>query len=223
MVKIHSVSPKGSIKINGIRKMPKTNAVTIYVPAASTARVDLLNKAVEVARYNLGIDITVAPIDTRAEEALSFSNLTDDMVAQLLSKGFSMNNGVQMWLVQKDIRAGDLAWCFGATHGNMIILSDNRVWRSHYSDEQKKAMLVYLIEHEIGHSFHAADDLRASGIYDMHCTNPTCAMQQVSTLCELAEKAQYNLTCRGRFEAECFCPHCGDRFWRYHGPNASPN
>lgn len=197
--------------------------VTLYLPTTSTARDILLGESVEAARYNLGIDIDEAPIDIRAADALGFGNRTNDMVARLLSNGYSMDNGIQLFFVQKDICANDLAWCFGATHGNMIIISDYLIWNSGYSDAGKKAMLAYLIEHELGHAFHAADDLRASGIYDMHCTNPTCAMQQVTSLSDLAEKAQYNLICRGQYEAECFCPHCGDRFWRYHGPNSSSN
>lgn len=197
--------------------------VMLYLPTSSTARDVLLGESVEAARYNLGIDIDEAPIDTRAADALGFGSRTNDMVARLLSNGYSMDNGIQLFFVQKDICANDLAWCFGATHGNMIIISDYLIWNSGYSDAGKKAMLAYLIEHELGHAFHAADDLRARGIYDKHCANPICAMQQVRSLSDLAEKARYNLTCRTRYAAECFCPHCGDRFWRYHGPNSSSN
>ena len=132
--------------------------VTLYLPTTSTARDVLLGESVEAARYNLGIDIDEEPIDTRAADALGFSSRTNDMVARLLSNGYSMDNGIQLFFVQKDICANDLAWCFGATHGNMIIISDYLIWNSGYSDAGKKAMLAY--------SKTLANRIFQSGIFD---------------------------------------------------------
>jgi predicted Zn-dependent protease len=218
MAKTNNVRQPVAIRVNNIHApaVKKCTTVQVYIPNSNSQRIERINKAIELARYNLGIDIHVSPIDTRAANAIAGSNISRDIVANLMCSGFRADT-VQVFMLNKDIRTEDLAWCFGATHGKFILISDYRIYYSHYPQELKEAMLVYLIEHEIGHAFHAADDIRASGIYDMHCTDPTCVMQQVPTMRDLAEKAKYNLTCRGEREAECFCAHCGDRFHRYYG------
>lgn len=188
--------------------------VKVFVPNREDARTRFVVEATKIAQHNLDIYMRDFPLDKRATDAIAKSNKTDDIVRNLLCSGYN-NGGVHVFMLNKDIRTEDLSWCFGATHGKLILISDYRIWNSYYPQELKTAMLTYLIEHEIGHAYHAADDIRASGIYDMHCTDPTCAMQQVPTMNILAEKAKYNLTCRGKYEAECFCPHCRDRFARY--------
>ena len=123
------------------------------------------------------------------------------------------NEDVQVFMLDKDIRAKGLNWCFGATHGKMILISDYRIRNTNYTKQAKVAMLSYLIEHEIGHAFHVADDLRAQGIYDLHCTDLCCVMQRVPSLKELADKAKFVTEYyHATEEDECFCPHCRRRF-----------
>ena len=186
-------------------------AVKIFEPAIDNERTCIIRDAIAVAQRNTKVPIWAFPIDTRTEDAIAQSNVTDEIVGELLRSGYS-NDAVQVFMLDKDIKAKGLKWCFGATHGSMILISDYRIWNTNYKREVKVAMLSYLIEHEIGHAFHAADDLRAPGIYDLHCTDLCCVMQQVPSLKELADKAKFVTEhYHATDEDECFCPHCRRR------------
>lgn len=188
--------------------------VKVFVPTTEDDRTEIICEASRMAQYNMDIYMRNFPLDTRATDAIACSNKTREIVRQLMLNGYSQD-GVQVFMLSKDIGTEDLAWCFGATHGKIILISDYRIWNSRYGREAKVAMLTYLIEHEIGHAYHAADDIRAEGIYDLHCNDPRCVMQQVPSLESLAQKAKYNFICRESTEAECFCPHCRERFVLY--------
>lgn len=188
--------------------------VNVFVPAIEDTRTDIIMTAARYARHNMNIELTSYPIDTRTADAIESSDVSRDIVRNLMINGYRQDS-VQIFMLNKDIRTEDLSWCFGATHGKIILISDYRIWNTDYSDEMKTSMLTYLLEHEVGHAYHAADDIRAQGIYDLHCTDPRCAMQQVPSLKVLAEKAKYNITCREPHEAECYCPHCRQRFAMY--------
>ena len=73
-------------------------------------------------------------------------------------------------------------------------------------------MLAYLIEHEVGHAYGVADDIRAEGIYDRHCFDGNCAMQQVVSVTALKETARRVFLAHE--EPGCFCEHCRQRFGR---------
>ena len=183
--------------------------VKIFTPTnIEESRIEIIRSAIEVARYNLDIEIAEYPQDTRATDAIASGQNTREMVSRLMAHGYTQDE-VQVFIVNKDVRTEELSWCFGATHGKIIIVSDYRIWNTVFTTEQKKAMLIYLIEHEIGHAYNAADDIRAEGIYDMHCTDPSCVMQQVPNLASLRDKSKKVFICR---EKGCFCPHCEARF-----------
>lgn len=191
--------------------------VKIFEPVNDSERTQIIREAIAIAQRNTKVPIWKFPIDTRTEDAISQSNVTDVIVRELLQRGYN-NDIVQVFMLNKDVKAEGLNWCFGATHGKIILISDYRIWHTNYSREVKVAMLAYLIEHEIGHAFHAADDLRAQGIYDLHCTDLCCVMQQVPSLNILAEKAKFvteHYLDTG--ETECYCPHCRTRFVYYSG------
>ena len=188
--------------------------IKVFVPTAENARADFIHEAARIAQYKMDVYLREFPLDTRATDAINSSSVSRGIVRNLVRNGYRQD-GVQVFMLNKDIRTEKLSWCFGATHGQMILISDYRIWNSHYNKETKIAMLAYLLEHEIGHAFHAADDIRAQGIFDLHCNDPRCVMQQVLTLGDLAEKARFNITCREANEAECFCPHCRERFVVY--------
>ena len=185
--------------------------IKIFEPYNRSERTQIVREAVNIAQRNIKLPIQKYPIDTRTEDAIARSNITDEIVRELLRHGYD-NEDVRVFMLNKDIRAKGLNWCFGATHGSMILISDYRIWNTNYTKQTKIAMLSYLIEHEIGHAFHAADDLRASGIYDLHCTDLCCVMQQVPSLKELADKAKFVTEhYHATDEDECFCPHCRRR------------
>lgn len=191
--------------------------VKIFEPVYDSERTQIIREAIAIAQRNTKVPIWKFPIDTRTEDAISQSNVTDVIVRELLQRGYN-NDIVQVFMLNKDVKAEGLNWCFGATHGKIILISDYRIWNTNYSREVKVSMLAYLIEHEIGHAFHAADDLRAQGIYDLHCTDLCCVMQQVPSLNILAEKAKFvaeHYLDTG--ETECYCPHCRTRFVYYSG------
>lgn len=188
--------------------------IKVFTPTLENVRNDLIHEAARMAQYNLDVYLREFPIDACAMDAIGSSNVSRDIVMNLMRNGYKQD-GVQVFMLNKDIRTEKLSWCFGATHGQIILISDYRIWNSGYKDEVKLAMLTYLLEHEIGHAYHAADDIRAQGIYDLHCKDLACVMQQVPTLNVLAEKAKYNLACREPRAAGCFCPHCRERFIVY--------
>lgn len=188
--------------------------IKVFVPTEENDRTGIILDATRIAQYNMDVYLRNFPLDTRALDAINSSCVSRDIVKNLMINGYEQD-GVQVFMLNKDIRTENLSWCFGATHGQLILISDYRIWHSDYKKETKVAMLSYLLEHEIGHAYHAADDIRAQGIYDLHCNDSSCAMQQVPSLNVLAQKASYNLTCREGDEAECFCPHCRERFAIY--------
>ena len=186
--------------------------VKIFEPYNRSVRTQIVLEAVNIAQRNIKLPMQKYPIDTRTEDVIARSNITDEIVRELLRHGYD-NEDVQVFMLDKDIRAKGLNWCFGATHGKMILISDYRIRNTNYTKQAKVAMLSYLIEHEIGHAFHVADDLRAQGIYDLHCTDLCCVMQRVPSLKELADKAKFVTEYyHATEEDECFCPHCRRRF-----------
>ena len=186
--------------------------VKIFEPYNRSERTQIVLEAVNIAQRNIKLPMQKYPIDTRTEDVIARSNITDEIVRELLRHGYD-NEDVQVFMLDKDIRAKGLNWCFGATHGKMILISDYRIRNTNYTKQAKVAMLSYLIEHEIGHAFHVADDLRAQGIYDLHCTDLCCVMQRVPSLKELADKAKFVTEYyHATEEDECFCPHCRRRF-----------
>ncbi len=188
--------------------------ITVYVPAVDDYRSKVLEKAIEMAKYNLNVDFDIYPIDLRTDMILMRS-FDAQVLAQGLYDGGYNRDEVSIFFVRKDIKTVDTNFCFGATMGKTILLSDYRINHGCYSEAEKIAMLTYLIEHEIGHAFKAADDLHyGDGIYDMHCLNENCVMQQVQSLDELKAFAKHNMTCRGKYERGCFCSHCKKRFKR---------
>ena len=186
--------------------------VKIFEPYNRSERTQIVLEAVNIAQRNIKLPMQKYPIDTRTEDVIARSNITDEIVRELLRHGYD-NEDVQVFMLDKDIRAKGLNWCFGATHGKMILISDYRIRNTNYTKQAKVAMLSYLIEHEIGHAFHVADDLRAQGIYDLHCTDLCCVMQRVPSLKELADKAKFATEYyHATEEDECLCPHCRRRF-----------
>ena len=184
--------------------------IKFYIPAGhGDMRAEILEKAIDIAKFKLAINAEIWPIDIATSSALMSSNLTSEMVTELYRAGYKRDE-INVFFVRKDIHTEDTSFCFGASHGKTIVISDYRVWHATASQELKIAMLAFLIEHELGHTFGAADDIRRHGIYDMHCRNLCCAMQQVGSVEELASVARRVYVANS--DRNCFCLHCKTRF-----------
>lgn len=186
--------------------------IRFFVPITDDCRAEILDEAIMLAKNNLGKATEVWPIDVRTQFLLMCSADADEMIAALRSGGYTDDGDVNVFFVRKDIHTENTNFCFGATVQNNIVISDFRVTHSVTSRAQKVAMLTYLIEHEIGHAYGAADDFRSIGIYDKHCKDPLCVMQQVTSVGQLADFAKRNITGRPENAAECYCSHCRERF-----------
>lgn len=185
--------------------------IYIHLPAKNDSRSELLEKAILAAKGNLGVDFEVYPIDTSTEDMLKKSDVVERMAAELYAGGYRRNE-TNVFFVRKGLRSETTNFCFGGTMGKTIIISDDAIWNSNYIDAMKVAMMAYLIEHELGHAYEAADDLHGEGIYDKHCLDEKCVMQQVVSVSELAQFARKNFLVRKK--PGCFCNHCKKRFKR---------
>lgn len=186
--------------------------IRFFVPTTDDCRGEILDEAIMLAKNNLGKTTEIWPIDTRTQFLLMCSADADEMIAALRSGGYTDDGDVNVFFVRKDIHTENTNFCFGATVLNNIVISDFRVTHSVTGRATKVAMLAYLIEHEIGHAYGVADDFRSTGIYDMHCKDPLCVMQQVTSVGQLADFAKRNITGRPEDAAECYCSHCRKRF-----------
>ena len=185
--------------------------ITLFMSSSNDSRDCAIREAIDIAEYNLGMPITVYPTPDKASWCLAKSNLAEELASRLHNNGFDMSSA-RIFMLRKDIHTSYTNWCFGATTGKTILISDYRVWFTECTYYEKVAMLVYLIEHEVGHAYGVADDIRAEGIYDYHCFEPNCVMQQVISMLDLRQKAKQVFLAHK--EPGCFCEHCRRRFAR---------
>ena len=188
--------------------------IRVFVPTCEDQRNKVLEDAIKAAEQNMGITLEVWPIDVCATMAILSSNNASHIIAKLIENGYNPHE-TSIFFVRKDIHTDSTNWCFGATVDQTIVISDYKVWHSTTNYATKTAMLLFLIEHELGHVYGAADDVRASGIYDKHCKDDKCVMRQVTSVDELADFAKQLIV--KRKDNGCYCKHCQKRFDLFYG------
>lgn len=97
-----------------------------------------------------------------------------------------------------------LNFCFGVTAGDVTVQSVAR-FRG-LSETEHKIMLEGVIQHELGHIFGLASDLKRPHVrykLGMHCTNYGCVMNQGMSLNELLDVFK-----AAKMMGRIYCPEC---------------
>jgi predicted Zn-dependent protease len=176
------------------------------------------NALAELAKYQ---DVKVSPklgeidmIGYRLAHELEKSSMArgrnqvdlDTFVTKFLQRPeiYRRPNTQKIVLLERDIFAGRLNWCFGQYRQqqgiNMVLLSTARIANNqHFYD---------LLTHELGHMYGAARKGRSNTVGNLgsHCINDLCVMQQKTSVDESLRYVQQ----RHRANASTYCGQCKD-------------
>ncbi len=99
-----------------------------------------------------------------------------------------------------------LNFCFGMQSEHVIVLGLARY--RHLATGWLKSCIAHVMVHEMGHMFGAAYDRQGkpgekNSLYNHHCDEPGCVMQQVVSVDELKETLS-----RSKYGKHKFCMHC---------------
>jgi predicted Zn-dependent protease len=160
--------------------------------------------SVDIPRYNLVIDAERGAYNPRRNQT-HIMNLLDNLLGD---SRISIAGRKSFTLIESDLYADGLNWCFGAVipdtcYGKHLVLSTYRL--------NDPDLLAHVATHELGHMFGAASPGRRNTEENLgsHCTN-LCIMQQKLSVPEMKVHAR-----RLAYQQDKFCPDCAYELRRH--------